>query len=59
MENRTAAVREGCKHTVWINEEARVASFHMEEGYTAQAFSSREAFMSYLVSLQERGFRFW
>lgn len=58
MEHLTTAVGENGKHTVWINEEERIVSFRAAEGYTVRAFPSREAFMSYLLSLQERGFRF-
>ena len=53
----TVAQRDG-KHTIWINEEERVAAFRAVEGYTAQAFTTHECFMSYLLSLQKHGFRF-
>lgn len=59
MEVLTIAAQNKEKNTVWINEEERVASFHPVEGYTMQEFSSREFFMSYLLSLQQCGFRFW
>lgn len=47
-------------HTVWINEEEHIASFHAVEGYAVQeqTFAAHESFMQYLRSLQECGFRF-
>ena len=43
---------------VWLDERAKIASFHQVEGYRQQEFSNREYFHSYMMSLQERGFRF-
>lgn len=43
---------------VWVDEKAKIASFHNVEGYRRQDFSNKEYFHSYMMSLQERGFRF-
>ena len=43
---------------VWIDEQAKIASFHRVEGYHKHIFKEHEAFMEYLRSLQQRGFRF-
>lgn len=45
-------------HTVWVGEEDRIASFHAVDHYKPQTFSCHDYFISYLRSLQERGFRF-
>lgn len=45
-------------HTVWVGEGDRIASFHAVDSYQQQTFASREYFIDYLRSLQERGFRF-
>lgn len=45
-------------HTVWLNEQARIASFHSVAGYEERSFHRRDYFMSFLNNLQERGFRF-
>ncbi len=45
-------------HVVWLNEQDRIASFHYVEGYNIQTFSCHDFFMSFLHSLQERGYRF-
>lgn len=45
-------------HTVWVGEEDRIASFHAVESYQQQTFASKEYFIDYLRSLQERGYRF-
>lgn len=45
-------------HTVWVGEEDCIASFHAVDSYEPQSFSCHDYFISYLRSLQERGFRF-
>ena len=45
-------------HIVWVNDQDRIASFHHVEGYYIQTFSCHDFFMSFLHSLQERGYRF-
>lgn len=45
-------------HTVWMKEEDRIASFHAVDGYKQKAFSCHDCFVKFLISLQERGFRF-
>ena len=45
-------------HTVWLNEESRIASFHSVSGYKKHDYSSHSYFMAFLHSLQERGYRF-
>lgn len=44
--------------TVWVEEENRIASFHAVDGYEQKAFSCHDYFVKFLISLQERGFRF-
>ena len=44
--------------TVWLNEQARIASFHSVAGYEERSFRCRDYFMGFLNNLQERGFRF-
>ena len=43
---------------VWLDEKEKIASFHPVEGYRRQEFSNKEYFQSYMMALQERGFRF-
>ena len=43
---------------VWLDEQAKIASFHAVEGYRRQEFTNQEYFHQYMMSLQERGFRF-
>ena len=43
---------------VWLDEGAKIASFHHVEGYRQQQFFNQEYFHSYMMSLQQRGFRF-
>lgn len=51
--------RKGVKnHTIWVNEQDRIASFHLVEGYQAHSFQNMDFFLDYVYSLQERGFRF-
>ena len=50
--------QEAANHTVWLSEQDRIASFHHVEGYNIQTFSCHDFFMSFLHSLQERGYRF-
>lgn len=44
--------------TAWLNDQARIASFHSVAGYEERSFHCREYFMGFLNSLQERGYRF-
>ena len=50
--------QEVANHIVWLSEQDRIASFHHVEGYSIQTFSCHDFFMSFLHSLQERGYRF-
>lgn len=43
---------------VWLSETERIASFHPVEGYEVQMFTCHDFFISFLQSLQERGYRF-
>lgn len=45
-------------HTVWLNEQVRIASFHNVAGYEECSFRCRDYFMGFLNSLQEREYRF-
>lgn len=45
-------------HTVWLNEQVRIASFHSVAGYEDRSFCYRDYFMGFLSNLQERGYRF-
>ena len=45
-------------HVVWVDEAAKVASFHHVEGYERHIFANHAFFMDYLSSLQKRGFLF-
>ena len=45
-------------HTVWLNEESRIASFHEVNGFKKYEYSNHSYFMAFLHSLQERGYRF-
>ena len=47
-----------CVWQVWTDEVTKIASFHAVEGYRCQEFTNREYFQKYMMSLQERGFRF-
>ena len=42
----------------WLDEQAKIASFHHVEGYRRQDFLNQAYFHNYMMSLQERGFRF-
>ena len=50
--------RNPASQTVWLDEQARIASFHHVAGYEERSFSYRDYFMGCLNSLQERGYRF-
>ena len=54
----TSVVPKSSSYVVWINEQTRVASFHAMDGFHSQSFCQHEFFMSYLSSLQERGYWF-
>ena len=43
---------------VWLDEAARVASFHPTEGSREQRFRSHEHFLNFLQELQAQGYRF-
>ena len=45
-------------YMVWLDEQAQIASFHCVEGYQQQIFSCHALFISFLQTLQERGYRF-
>ena len=45
-------------HTVWINDEAKIASFHFVEGYQEKEFCTQDFFIGFLQSLVEHGYRF-
>ena len=45
-------------HTVWLNEQARIASFHSVAGYEERSFRCRDYFMGFLNNLQEQCFCF-
>lgn len=45
-------------YMVWLDEQTQIASFHCVEGYQQQIFSCHTIFMSFLQTLQERGYRF-
>ena len=44
--------------TVWIDEQAKIASFHYVESYRKHTYHNQESFVEFLRSLQQRGFRF-
>lgn len=50
--------RNPVSQTVWLNEQARIASFHNVAGYEERSFRYRDYFVAFLNSLQERGYRF-
>lgn len=45
-------------YTVWLSNEARIASFRHVAGYEERSFTRYEFFIGFLHSLQERGYRF-
>ncbi|MDY3690782.1 MAG: hypothetical protein SO072_02290 [Dysosmobacter sp.] len=50
--------RNPLSQTVWLNEQAQIASFHSVVGYEERSFLCRDYFMGFLNNLQERGYRF-
>ena len=58
VETLEAAEHERETHVVWVDEAAKVASFHHVEGYERHIFANHAFFMDYLSSLQKRGFLF-
>ena len=44
--------------SVWLDEQALIASFHPVEAYRRCQFQTREYFMSFLQSLTLQGYRF-
>lgn len=45
-------------HRIWLSEEERIASFHEVNAYTLRVIQGHDAYMSFLQSLLEQGFRF-
>ena len=45
-------------HVVWVDETAKIASFHAVNGYVMHVFANHAFFMDYIHSLQARGFLF-
>ncbi len=45
-------------NVLWISHADRIASFHPVANYNEQRFTSHDHFISYICSLQERGYRF-
>lgn len=41
-------------YTVWLDEAARVASFHDVDGYRRHTFTNHSFFLGFLHALQER-----
>lgn len=48
----------GSYRTVWLDEQARIASFHAVDGYSRHGFTVHEHFISFLQTLQKKGYRF-
>ena len=46
------------RQTVWLDEQARIASFHPVDTYRKCQFHTRKYFMSFLQSLMLQGYRF-
>lgn len=46
------------ENVVWLDEQARIASFRYVAGYEKREFLRRDIFIRYLQSLQECGYRF-
>jgi hypothetical protein len=44
--------------TVWLDDQAQIASFHSVEGYKQMDFSYYDFFRNFLQSLMEHGYRF-
>ena len=49
---------EQSSYTVWLDDVARVASFHAVAGYRPHTFTNHAFFLGFLRALQERGYRF-
>lgn len=45
-------------HTVWLDKQEKITSFHPVEGYGEQSFFDHDFFMNFLHALQTQGFRF-
>ena len=43
---------------VWLEDDARIASFHEAEGFRRLEFRDHGYFLQFLQELQEAGFRF-
>ena len=54
----TQTTTEAARWEVWMDEEARIASFHPVAGYREQRFRNHDHFLEFLQGLQTRGFRF-
>ena len=56
MEEKSS--RTPASQTVWLNEQARIASFHHVVGCEKRSFTCHAFFMGFLHDLQEQGYRF-
>ncbi|WP_162611076.1 hypothetical protein [Flavonifractor sp. An91] len=45
-------------HRLWLEDEARIVSFHPMEGWRLLNFWDHGHFMGFLQSLQQKGYRF-
>lgn len=45
-------------HQLWLEDEARIVSFHPMEGWRLLAFQDHGHFIGFLQSLQQKGYRF-
>lgn len=45
-------------HQLWLEDEARIVSFHPMEGWRLLDFLDQGHFMGFLQDLQQRGYRF-
>ena len=57
MSTESIESAESCR-IVWLDEQEQIASFHPVDGYRRYDFHDREYFISFLHSLQVRGYRF-
>lgn len=54
-----AVQQERRKRTIWLDEGERIVSFHFVDGYRRKDLICRDdAFIRFLQSLQEQGYRF-
>ena len=52
------AERDLSMHSIWVNDDEKIASFKKVDGYVEKSFSNHEYFMNYVNDLQARWFRF-